>query len=149
MKMILIDETKLEPRIVDIRPQEQSDLLEKLMPEMRCPGVTTRFIGDTEYNITHDDEFLFHGRNFTGICENAGEILLGSLLIAGIKDTDDWDDDYDDDEDWGLRDLTDEECDAIMKAWHPISPALAEKYCKEMDPSLLFMMGSNALHYTV
>ena len=150
MKMVLIDETVLEPRVVDIRPKEANALLEGLMPEMRCPGVTSRIIDGVEYSITHDDEFLFHRRNITAMCENFDEILLGSLIIAGYKDDDDYtDEDDDEDGDWGLRDLTDEECERIIKAWHPVSPEMAERYAQKVHPSLLFMMGSNALHYMV
>ena len=148
MKMVMIDETTLDAKVIDIRPQEMREKLEELMPEMRCIGSCGRIIGGREFDISHDDEFLFHRYNFTGICENGQEILMGTLIISAYKDDDDYTDDDDkEDGDWGLRDLTDEEVDIILKAWHPIKPELAERYCKEVDPQCLFMMGSNALHY--
>lgn len=144
MKMVLIDETKLEARVVDCDPQKRTEMLQGLMPEMDCPGHVIRAIGGVEYSILHDDEFLYHGRNVSGLCESFSEVLMGSLLIAGMKDDDDYEDD---DPDWGLRGLTDEECETILKAWKPVSPPLAEKYGREVHPSLLFLMGSNVLHY--
>lgn len=143
MKMVLIDERTLDAKVVDCSPQKMSDFLRELMPEMDCPGIVTRVINGVEYSIMHDDEFLYHGYNFTGICENSYEILMGSLLISGIKDEEEEEDD-----DWGCRDLTDEECDAIIKAWRPIAPELAKDYAKTLEaPNLVFMSGSNALHY--
>ena len=117
------------------------------MPEMVYSGVAARTIDGHEFLILHDDEFLYHHRNFTGICENSGELLLGSLIVCKDAEVDFRMTDIDNDT--GLGGLTDEECEIVMKAWHPISPKLAERYAKDVHPSLLFTMGSNALHYDV
>lgn len=146
MKMVLVDERELDVKVVDCAPDMVIDFLEELMPEMRCVGHVFRVIDGKEYLIYHDDEFLYHGRNFTGICGNSGELLMGSLLITIENDADDYEDD---DPSMGLRDLTAEECESIIKAWHPISPELATEYARNVNPSLMFLMGSNALHYDV
>ena len=142
MKMIVVDETKFEARVEDLDPYTCEKRLEELMPPMRICGFVYRIFDGKEFLIIHDDEFLYHGYNFTGICENGQEILMGSLLICATQDTQD-----DVVDDMGLRDLTDEEIDTILKAWKPVSAPLAGRYCKEVCPDCLFMMGSNALHY--
>ena len=145
MRMMVVDERTLEVYEKDIDPKKRSEQLKDMMPEMRCMGVSTFAINGREYSFAHDDEFLYHRRNITGICEDSEGLFLGSFIISAFKEYED--DDDDDDEDWGLRDLTDEEVEDILKAWRPVAPGLALRYARETHKSLLYTMGSNMLHY--
>ena len=52
--------------------------------DCRCFGVVGRKIGRKTYDIWHDDEFLFSGKNgqLTARCMNYDEVLLGNIVIA-------------------------------------------------------------------
>lgn len=147
MQMVLIDDMTLRPKKIDIEPSECVDMLKEMMPEMDFPGFITRNIEGTYYVLIHDDEFLYHGRNFTGIATNSREIIQGSFIVCKEQP---FDPNADVINDLGLLGLTDEECDTILNAWKPVSPELAQAYAKDLRcPDLVFMMGSNALQYKV
>lgn len=141
MKGVLIDETTLDARAVDYDPEDLHATLDPVSPQMGCMGTTVRSIAGRNYRIFHDDEFLHHRCNVTGTCAGFPELLMGSLLIVAEKE------DPEDEEDCGLRDMTAEEQEQVLAAWHPVSPEEAQKLAKDIHQSLLFMMGSNALHY--
>ena len=141
MKGVLIDETTLDARAVDYDPEDLHATLDPVSPQMSCMGTTVRSVAGRNYRIFHDDEFLYHRCNVTGICAGFPELLMGSLLIVAEKE------DPEDEEDCGLRDMTAEEQEQVIAAWRPVSPEEAQKLAKDIHQSLLLMMGSNALHY--
>lgn len=147
MKGVLIDETTLDARIVDYDPKDLHAVMDPVCPGMDCLSVVIRSIEGRNYAIFHDDEFLFRQSNVTGICGDYPEILKGSLLICAEAPEDLSDEEFE--ECRGLRDMTESELGEVMGAWHPVSPEEAQKLAKDIHQSLLFLMGSNALHYSL
>lgn len=52
--------------------------------ECRCFGCVGRKVGRKTFDIWHDDEFLYSGKDgqLSGRCVNYPEVLLGSIVIA-------------------------------------------------------------------
>lgn len=141
MKAVLISEKHLNAKVIEYDGSYENlkgILREDSDGRCDCFDAQYRMIDGEEFVFYIDDEGLFHGYNFTGVCTNYGEILKGPILVVKT------------DEEGKDVGLTDEECEKVLAEFKPISPEVAQDIAKNTQvPQLIMMMGSNALHYTI
>lgn len=141
MKAVLISEKHLNAKVIEYDgsyEQLKQILLDDSDGRCDCLDAQYRTIDGEKFVLYIDDEGLFHGYNFTGVCTDYGEILKGPILVVRT------------DEEGNDVGLTDEQCEKVLAEFKPISPELARTIVKNTQvPQLIMMMGSSALHYTL